>query len=79
MHKLLLLIGSAPCENLSSDICGQRRPRSDCAYAQSDQGLHSPVKEPLDTTECKNVGGPLCLLTQSLDTTEYKNGEQMPG
>ena len=24
-------------------ICGQRRPRSDCAFAQSDQGLRFPL------------------------------------
>ena len=50
---------AAPSENLSSDICGQRRPRSACAYAQSDQGLR-------------------CPLTESLDTIESINGEQMP-
>ena len=47
-------------ENLSSGICGQRRPRSACANAQSDQGLRR-------------------LLTESLDTIEYMNGEQMHG
>ena len=41
-------------------ICGQRRRRSDCASAQSDQGL-------------------CCPLTESFDTTEYINREQMPG
>ena len=45
---------------LGSDICGQRRPRSACASAQSDQDLH-------------------CLLTESLDTAECIDGEQMPG
>ena len=25
-------------------ICGQLRPRSDCAFAQSDQGLRCPLK-----------------------------------
>ena len=30
---------------------GQRRPRSDCADAQSDQGLRCPLTESLDTTE----------------------------
>ena len=33
------------------DIWGQRRPRSACASAQSDQGLHYPLIESLDTTE----------------------------
>ena len=51
---------ASPCENLSSGICGQRRPWSDCADAQSEQGLY-------------------CPLTESLDTAECMNGEQMPG
>ena len=38
---------------MPSGICVQRRPRSACVSAQSDQGLH-------------------CLLTESLDTTEYE-------
>ena len=37
-----------------SGICGQRRPRSACAFAQSDQGLHCPLTESLDTMECMN-------------------------
>ena len=44
----------------SSGICGQRRPRSACASAQSDQGLRCPQTESLNTIECFN-------------------GEQMPG
>ena len=32
----------------------QLRPRSDCASAQSDQGLRCPQTESLDTTECFN-------------------------
>ena len=35
-------------------IYGQRKPRSACASAQSDQGLHCPLTESLDTTECMN-------------------------
>ena len=42
------------CGNVSSGICGQRRPRSVCASAQSDQGLHCPFPESLDTMECIN-------------------------
>ena len=42
------------CENMSSGIYGQRRPRSACASAQSDQGFHYPLTELLDTTECMN-------------------------
>ena len=42
------------CENESSGVCGQRRPRSDCASAQSDLGLRCPLTESLDTTECMN-------------------------
>ena len=38
---------SALCENenVSPDISGQRRPRSACAFAQSDQGLRCPQTE----------------------------------
>ena len=35
-------------------ICGQPRPRSACASAQSDQGLHYPLTESLDSTGCMN-------------------------
>ena len=35
-------------------ICGQRRPRSDCANAQSDLGLRCLLTESVDTTECMN-------------------------
>ena len=34
---------AVPRENVSSGICGQCSPRSDCAFAQSDQGLHCPL------------------------------------
>ena len=43
------------CENVPSGICGRRRPRSDCASAQSDQCLHSPLTKLFDTTKC--MGG----------------------
>ena len=43
------LVRAAPCENVSSSICGRRRPRSDCASAQSDQGLRCPLTELLVT------------------------------
>ena len=33
---------------------GQRRPRSDCGDAQSDQGLRCPLTKSLDTRECIN-------------------------
>ena len=42
----------APCENVISGACGQRvRPRSS---TQSDQDLHCPITESLDTIECMN-------------------------
>ena len=44
-------IWAVPYENMSSAICGQRRPRSACASPQSDQGLHCLLTELLDTTE----------------------------
>ena len=42
---------AAPLRNVSSGACEQRRPRSACAFAQSDQGLHCSLTELLDTTE----------------------------
>ena len=45
---------AAPCANVSSGICGQGRPSSACASAQSDQGLPCPLTESLDTVECIN-------------------------
>ena len=45
---------AAPCKNVSSDICGQRRPRSACASTQSDLYLRRQLTESLDTTECMN-------------------------
>ena len=44
----------APCENVSSGICVQRRPRLACTSAQSDQGFGCPLSELLDTIECMN-------------------------
>ena len=35
-------------------ICGQRRPRSACASAQSDQGLRCPLTKSLNFIECIN-------------------------
>ena len=58
------------CENVSSGICGQRRPRSACAFAQSDRALHCPLTEPLDTTEYTDGAIArmiLCACTFSLD------------
>ena len=45
---------AAPCENVSSRIYGQWRPRSACASAQSDQGLHYPLTKSQDTIEYMN-------------------------
>ena len=45
------IIWAAPCDNVSSGICGQRS-RSACATAQSDQSLHCLLTESFDTTEC---------------------------
>ena len=47
-------VGPCHAKNVSSGKCGQQRPRSDCASAQSDLGLRCPLTEPLDTTECMN-------------------------
>ena len=45
---------AAPYANVSLVICGQRMPRSACESAQSDQGLHCPLTQSLDTRECMN-------------------------
>ena len=44
-------IWAVPCKNVSSDICGQQRPRSACVSVQFDQDLRCPQTESLDTTE----------------------------
>ena len=36
-------------------ICAQRRPRSDCASAQSDQGLLCSLSESLDAKHYENT------------------------
>ena len=48
--QLTKIIRVAPCENVSSVICGPRRPRSACTSAQSDKGLRCPLTESLDTS-----------------------------
>ena len=48
--KRYSILLAAPCENVSSGICGQRRPRSACASAQSYQGRHCPLTESLYIT-----------------------------
>ena len=44
----------APCENVSSGICRQRRSRVDCTDTRSDQGLHCLLTDLLDITERMN-------------------------
>ena len=46
--------GPRHAKNVSSGICGQRRPRSTCASAH-DQGLHCPLSVSMDTIECMNT------------------------
>ena len=43
---------ATPCENVSSDICGHRKPSSACASTQRDQGLRKPYTESLDSIKC---------------------------
>ena len=45
---------AAPCENVYSGIWGHQWSTQACASAQFDQGLHCPLTETLDTTECMN-------------------------
>ena len=51
-----LRVWATSCENMSSGICGQRRPRSACASAQSDLDVRCSLPESLDTIECINRG-----------------------
>ena len=55
--QLITFISSklaASCENVPYGICGQRSLRSARASTQSDQSLHCPLTELLDTIECFN-------------------------
>ena len=61
MHKYQVMKWASPCKNESSGICGQRRPRSagasaqsDQGYAQADHGFHYRLTEPFDTIEGYN-------------------------
>ena len=59
---------TAPCEDVSSGICGQWRPRSACVSTQSNQDLHCPLTASLETTGCIKSKGPdhtlcMCKLT----------------
>ena len=54
LHTNMENIWAAPCEKVSSAICGQQRPRLVCAPTQSDQSRHCGLTETLDTTECMN-------------------------
>ena len=61
---------------VSSGICGQQRPRSACASAQSDQGLHCRLTESLDTIDTIESLDTIDT-TESLDNIELLNGGQM--
>ena len=64
-------IRTAPCKNVSAGICGQQRPRSACAYAQSDQGLCCPLTESLDKIKCINGDQmPGCDFAHTSDKSE---------
>ena len=54
-HTLLHMEFAVSNKTVSSGICGQRRPRSVCVSAQSNQGLHYPLTESLDTIKCINL------------------------
>ena len=49
--KQCIIIWATPFENVTSGICGQRRPRSACASAQSDQSLRCPQTESFDAID----------------------------
>ena len=50
----IIHVWAAPLKNVSSGICGQRRPRTACASAQSDQDIRCPLAESVNTIECIN-------------------------
>ena len=64
--------------NVSSGICGKRRPRSVCASPQSDQDFRCPLTESLYTKKCINgeqmagwnfgMNLHLCILRMPEDT-----------
>ena len=47
-------------------MCGQRMPRSDCAYAQSDQGICCPLTESMATVEYIYTDKPWALVMRML-------------
>ena len=47
-------MGRALGKRIFRHMLGQQMPISACASARSDQGLHYPLTESLDTTECMN-------------------------
>ena len=53
-YRSFVIVLAAPCENMSSVMYGQRRPRSTCASTHSDQAIYCPLTETLVTTECMN-------------------------
>ena len=52
-HNKVTYVGRA-IRKPSSSLSWQRRPRSDCASAQSDQSLRCPLPESMNTIECIN-------------------------
>ena len=52
MNSAIKYIWAMSWENVSSGICRQRSPRSDCTSVQSDQGLLCPQTKSLNIIEC---------------------------
>ena len=80
-----------PCENTSSDKSGKWGPRSACASAQSNLGLHCLSTQPVSAQSYQGLyclstqpvsaqsdQGFYCSLKQSLNTIKCMNGEQRP-
>ena len=66
-------VSSGTCEHVSSGIFEQRRPRSDCASAQSDLGLLCPLTELLPTSKCmKREQTPSCYFTHAQDNLNLR-------
>ena len=81
------VIWTVPYKNVSSGICGQRRPRSTCTSAQSDQDLHCPLtesldtidsmesKDPFDTLRIRGMNLNLCIMRMLEDTFLLGDGD----
>ena len=67
---------AALSEHVSSGICGERKLRSACTSAQSDQDIRCPLTEAFDITKCMNEEQILMLwwyFTHAQDDLNMRN------